>query len=249
MRPTITLTLVMLSGLSLFAQAPNAIPPAPIAPAQTAPDPIHAAPPPSVHIDIQKRIPIIYSHSAEEKKLQGTVVLSVLFNETGAAENPEIVSGDPALAHCALDSLGKWGADPLQRDGKPVKVKIPLTFEFVYDDPPVSFSDGEMPVQTGGADVDRVTLSAHLAGRRVLRQIPPHYPAMGTNLRVRGTVDLAAAIGKDGTIRQLDVVKGNPLLATAALEAVRQWRYKPYIYHGRPVAFDTRIEVDFQPAP
>jgi protein TonB len=56
---------------------------------------------------------------------------------------------------------------------------------------------------------------------------------------------LAAVIGKDGTIQNLHVVSGHPLLQGAAMDAVRQWRYKPYILNGEPVEVDTQVTVNF----
>ena len=56
---------------------------------------------------------------------------------------------------------------------------------------------------------------------------------------------LAAVIGKDGSIQNLHVLSGHPLLTQAALEAVKQWRYKPYILNGEPVEVDTQVTVNF----
>jgi len=56
---------------------------------------------------------------------------------------------------------------------------------------------------------------------------------------------LAAIIGKDGTIQNLHVISGHPLLSQAALDAVKQWRYKPYVLNGEPVEVDTTIQVNF----
>jgi protein TonB len=58
-------------------------------------------------------------------------------------------------------------------------------------------------------------------------------------------VVLQAVIGKDGTIQNLRVVSGHPMLAQAALDAVKQWRYKPYYLNGEPVDVDTTINVNF----
>jgi len=63
--------------------------------------------------------------------------------------------------------------------------------------------------------------------------------------RIQGTVVLQAVIGKDGSIQNLKVVSGHPMLAPAALEAVKQWRYKPYFLNGEPVEVDTTINVNF----
>jgi protein TonB len=63
--------------------------------------------------------------------------------------------------------------------------------------------------------------------------------------RISGTVRLHAIIGKDGTVRELTLESGHPLLVQAALDAVRQWRYQPTLLNGEPVEVDTTIDVIF----
>ena len=71
------------------------------------------------------------------------------------------------------------------------------------------------------------------------------YPPLARQTRISGTVRLHAIIGKDGTVHELEVMNGHPLLVQAALEAVRQWRYKPTLLNGEPVEVDTTIDVIF----
>ena len=76
-------------------------------------------------------------------------------------------------------------------------------------------------------------------------KVQPTYPPLARTARVQGSVVLAAVIGKDGTIQNLHVLSGHPLLTQAALDAVRQWRYRPYILNGEPVEVDTQVTVNF----
>lgn len=73
----------------------------------------------------------------------------------------------------------------------------------------------------------------------------PEYPRLALVSRTQGTVRLAALIGEDGSIRNLRVVVGSPLLVPAALDAVRQWKYQPTSLNGQPVEVETEIEVNF----
>jgi protein TonB len=63
--------------------------------------------------------------------------------------------------------------------------------------------------------------------------------------RISGTVRLHAIIGKDGSVTQLEVINGHPLLVQSALDAVRQWRYRPTLLNSEPVEVDTTIDVIF----
>ena len=63
--------------------------------------------------------------------------------------------------------------------------------------------------------------------------------------RIQGSVLLQAEISKDGSIQNLRLISGHPMLAPAAIEAVKQWKYKPYILNGEPVEVETQITVNF----
>ncbi len=89
----------------------------------------------------------------------------------------------------------------------------------------------------------RVTSDLQMA--KLLRKVIPVYPALARSARISGVVRLLGTIGEDGTIRNLQLVSGHPLLARAALEAVQQWIYKPTLLNGKPVEVIAPIEVNF----
>lgn len=79
----------------------------------------------------------------------------------------------------------------------------------------------------------------------LLYRVEPQYPPICRTANIQGTVVLVAIIGRDGTIQKLHVVSGQPQLAQAALDAVREWRYRPYILNDAPVEVETQITVSF----
>src|SRR5229473_5698621 len=91
--------------------------------------------------------------------------------------------------------------------------------------------------------VQRIRVSSGVTQGLVIHRVEPVYPAIAKTARVQGTVVLQAVISKDGTIQNLHVVSGHPLLQGAAMDAVKQWRYRPYILNGDPVEVDTQVEV------
>jgi protein TonB len=102
------------------------------------------------------------------------------------------------------------------------------------------------PVAVPKVAVQRVRISQGVTQGMVLRKTQPAYPQMAKIARVQGAVVLAAIIGKDGTIQNLHVVStASPLLNQAAIDAVKQWRYRPYILNGEPVEVDTTVTVNF----
>ena len=102
------------------------------------------------------------------------------------------------------------------------------------------------PVAVPKVAVQRVRVSQGVTQGMVIRRVQPQYPQMAKIARVQGAVVLAAIIGKDGAIQNLHVVStASPLLNQAAIDAVKQWRYKPYILNGEPVEVDTTVTVNF----
>ena len=90
-----------------------------------------------------------------------------------------------------------------------------------------------------------VRVGGQVQAARLVNRVQPIYPPLARQTRISGTVRLHAIISKDGTIKELEVVNGHPLLQQAALDAVRQWRYQPTLLNGEPVEVDTTIDVIF----
>src|SRR5208283_3732702 len=95
------------------------------------------------------------------------------------------------------------------------------------------------------ATPQRVLVSQGVSQGLLIHKVQPTYPPLARQARVQGTVVLQALIGKDGTIQNLHVVSGHPMLTSSALEAVKQWRYKPYYLNNEPVEVETTINVNF----
>lgn len=95
------------------------------------------------------------------------------------------------------------------------------------------------------ATPQRIRVSQGVTEGLLLRKVQPAYPPLARSARIQGQVVLQAVIGKDGTIQNLRAISGHPMLTPAAIDAVKQWRYKPYFLNGEPVEVDTQITVNF----
>jgi protein TonB len=148
--------------------------------------------------------------------------------------------------------------------------KIPKKVEMVKDDAPpqppgagVAGMDG-MAGGTGGAmgsilggmgtgpapvvkaaAPKKIAVSAGVIAGNKLGGMTPQYPAIAKAARIQGTVVLQATISKGGTIENLHVLSGPPMLQQAAMEAVKTWRYRPYLLNGEPVEVETQVNVIF----
>ncbi|MBZ5706754.1 MAG: energy transducer TonB [Acidobacteriia bacterium] len=95
------------------------------------------------------------------------------------------------------------------------------------------------------ATPQRVRVSQGVSQGLLIRKVQPVYPPLARQARIQGNVVLQAEISKDGTIENLRLMSGHPMLAPSAIEAVKQWRYKPYFLNGEPVEVETQITVIF----
>jgi protein TonB len=90
-----------------------------------------------------------------------------------------------------------------------------------------------------------IPVGGRVQNAMLLRHPDPVYPQIAKSARISGTVELSAIIGEDGHIQELKVVSGHPLLRQAALDAVKQWVYKPTLLNEQPVKVSTTIDVIF----
>jgi len=95
------------------------------------------------------------------------------------------------------------------------------------------------------ATPQRVRVSSGVSSGLLIRKVSPTYPPLARQARIQGTVVLQAQISKDGSIQNLQLISGHPMLAPAAIEAVKQWKYKPYLLNGEPVEVETQVQVNF----
>ncbi len=150
--------------------------------------------------------------------------------------------------------------------------KIPKKVEMIKEDeapPPVMASAGVVGGVPGGvpggsmggvmgsilsatptvapkiATPQRVRVSAGVTSGLLIRKVPPSYPPLARQARIQGTVILQAQISKTGDIQNLQLISGHPMLAPAAIEAVKQWKYRPYLLNGEPVEVETQVQVNF----
>lgn len=93
--------------------------------------------------------------------------------------------------------------------------------------------------------VKRIRVASRVVEANLIHDVPPQYPPDAGRARLEGAVVLMAVIGQDGSVKDVRVESGLPILAQAAIDAVKQWRYKPYLIDGQPVEVDSRITINF----
>jgi len=104
---------------------------------------------------------------------------------------------------------------------------------------------GRLPTSLLGG-LEPVSVSEEFSAGLILDKVQPSYPQQALRAGLQGPVVLQAWIAKDGTIRELKLIRGSLLLGKAAYQAVKQWRYQPYVRNGQAVEAQTYVTVDFR---
>jgi protein TonB len=101
------------------------------------------------------------------------------------------------------------------------------------------------PLPPDPAPKEKIKVSEGVQAARLIHRVMPVYPYIAKHAGVQGEVKLRALIGRDGTVSEVVLLSGNPLLVRAATDAVQQWRYQPTLLNGQPVEVETQITVVF----
>jgi TonB family protein len=207
--------------------------------AKALPDQSSSAPlPDSTRLETIKTQQPPYPDEAREQKLQGQVVVRAFVSETGDVEKVEEVSGDPILAKAAMDAVKNWKFKPFIKNGRPVKVSTKQSFNFAFSENTHNEADVK-------ASEKQARIAPGVSLGFLTYKVDPTYPPEARQAGIQGTVILEAVISEKGTITKLHVVSGPKELVQAAMAAVQQWRYKPYLRMGYPVEVGTEVKVNF----
>ena len=150
------------------------------------------------------------------------------------AEVPSPVTGSPVTPRVSADPSMPFTSLPAAPAAPPVATPAPAPVRAAA--PPPSAPAAEKKGSDAGGQIQ----AAQLISRK-----EPEYPLLARQMGAKGTVELIATIGADGSVKAVKVVKGHPLLVKAAEDAVMQWRYRPTLLNGVPVQNDTRITLNF----
>jgi len=104
----------------------------------------------------------------------------------------------------------------------------------------------DMPTAVPHAAPQTLKVSQGVSQGLLVKKVPPVYPAQAQEMKIQGAVQIAATIGKDGNITNLKLLSGDAILGRAAIDAVKQWKYKPYYLDGQAVDIQTQITINFK---
>lgn len=152
--------------------------------------------------------------------------------------HPALAAGPPVTAKSGQKTQSREnppaGGMVVYQDGK-----------VVFAMPPAAPGKRAESAPSGQTAPSALVIPPEVAEALLIHRVEPLYPVQAKQAGVQGKVVLEATIGRDGAVQKLIPVSGDPGLSAAATDAVRQWRYKPYLHNGQPLTVQTRIELQF----
>jgi TonB family protein len=208
-----------------------------------------------------KKVDPIYPPLAKQARIQAVVVLKVVISKSGDVENIQLVSGHPMLAPAAIEAVKQWKYTPYLLNGDPVEVETKVTVNFTLSDKPAEGTSGDAtgrgfsgvisPDQGNAAHLvpQRLRVSQNVEQGLLVTKVNPQYPQEAKDQHIQGAVVLSVIVDKEGNVANVQLISGHPLFAPVAIEAVKQWKYRPYLVDGTPLEVNTQVRVNFTLTP
>jgi protein TonB len=136
--------------------------------------------------------------------------------------------------------------NPFQADAAQPPSAGSLSASSSTNDSAISGIMSTVAVSTPQPAPQKLKVSQGVSQGLLIKSVDPVYPALARKMRIQGSVELMANIGTDGSITSVKLLSGDSVLSQAAINAVKQWKYKPYYLGDQPVAIQTQITVKFK---
>jgi len=183
-----------------------------------------------------RKIKPVYPKEALRNMVQGKVIMEAVTDVYGRVAEVGKVSGHPLLIKAAMDAMKQWVYEPYILDKKPRAVRFTVVVNFNLNNK--EKEDGE---KESAAPVKLP--SPHKP--KLIKKIPPQYPKEAIKSQIQGKVMVEAMVDKEGNVVTIENVSGHPILADAAVVAVKQWKYQPYKVGGVVKSVRFTVIVDF----
>jgi TonB family protein len=197
----------------------------------------------------------VYPDEAKAAHVQGAVILHAIISKTGTVENLQVISGNGMLVNSARDAVSKWTYKPYLLDGRPVEVETSITVNYTLGDSTTVVGQNAAANET---DAGVKQIGGGVIGPKIIYEPEAEYTELAKQDKVEGVVTVSLVVDEQGRPTNVKVVGGRLLgrhfdssdaddgLDEKAMEAVKQYRFKPATENGKPVAVYVNVEVKFQ---
>ena len=203
---------------------------------------------------ILKRVEPVFPREAIDAKVNGAVVCRVVIDKDGKVRDATVISGPEMMRKNYLEAIRQWKYRPYLLNGQPVEVITQIAITIHTGAP--SSSGAVLPSSLANAQSEdapqfppsRVRVSSGVMWGLIITHTDPKFCAIRAEALKRGEfiggqVSVHAVVGRDGSIMEADAISGPELLRQTMIDAVKTWRYRPYLLNGEPVEVDTQITI------
>ncbi len=192
---------------------------------------------------IIKQVPPVYPEIAKKAGVSGTLTFRAVIGKDGTVQQIVYVSGSPLLMRSAMLAVRQWTYQPTLFQGEPIEVDTTITVVYQLGGP------GEGTVLDGVEQQQempqRVRVGGQVMEAKMIKKVQPKYPKVAKKGGIAGTVVLHVVVAQDGSMEEVQYVSGPEELSQAAIDAVKQWKYQPTLWNGKPAEVDTTISIVF----
>ncbi|HEY1526070.1 MAG TPA: energy transducer TonB [Candidatus Angelobacter sp.] len=221
---------------------------------------------------LEKRVLPDYSADVKSVNTSGQIVIAFTIDKTGKVTHAMVVDkdlagrksvniGDPHLRQASLDAVKQWIYRPYKVNGQPreVDTSVVLVFNFNHTNgTPVKVGEAGDAVPTAKATMNvaagnktgefgKPLIDPKVAESRLTGKTEPQYPQMAKIAKIQGNVVIHIVINKQGHVAKTKAESGHPILIQAAMDAVKNWDYQPFMLNGEPTEVETSVTVKFKP--
>ncbi len=185
------------------------------------------------NLKLIKKVDPVYPDEAKKAGVEGVVILEATIDTEGNVAKVKVLKGEhESLNKAAAEALKQWKYNPATLKGKPMPVNVTVTMKFKLDG---KETEARKPAEGSGHP-----------GPTVIKKVHPTYPEEARKEGIEGTVILEATIDTEGNVSSVKVLKGGiDSLNTAAIEAVKQWKYEPVIVEGKAMPATFTVTIKF----
>lgn len=200
---------------------------------------------------VHKVDPEIPGHPGSFRPLD-QFILSIVIDRNGAVQRVEILQGDedhPPSNSAVADAVKQWRYEPFLLDGKPIPVRTTVFLRLPRAGPMGTTGSHGLPHAEPMFE-EPIYVGRNVMADKLIHRVDPEIPSGLESDRPLGLIILSVVVGKNGEVQEVTVVrgdKGDPRLNSAAVNAVRQWRYEAFVLNGIPVPVKTTVVVRFPP--
>ncbi len=188
-----------------------------------------AIPPPK----LIKRVDPVYPVIARQARVEGLVILEARTGLDGRVKNVRVLRSVPLLDKAAIDAVRQWIYEPMIIDGQPKEAIFTTTVRF-------ELKDEGKKAQAAGTSTGDVLVPT------LIKKVDPVYPEAARKAGIQGLVLLEATTDEEGNVAAVRVLKSIPELDQAAIDALKQWKYEPFIIEGKPKGVVFTVTIQFR---